>query len=140
MKEKQWENLCKKCGKCCHYKHKFGDYIIYDPELVCKYLNDDNTCSVYDTRQKVAGCMLLRDAILQKDLLPASCGYIHINPDHIAFTEPKDMPSFWMLVLVIESHYKKTFPTDFKNIDLAYEVYQTRLKAKNFKIRKNPAV
>ena len=139
MKEKQWEKLCKKCGKCCHYKHNFGIIVLYDPDCVCKYLNDDNSCEVYHTRQKVTRCMLLKDAIVLTDLLPLSCGYIHINPEHRILTEPKDMPSFWFLVKRIETYLRKNYK-EFEKIDLVSEVEKNRTQDPAFKLRKKPAV
>jgi hypothetical protein len=37
------KDKCLKCGKCCYY--------LYKCQLVpCKFLNKDNTCTIYDDR------------------------------------------------------------------------------------------
>ena len=42
------EDLCEKCGRCCHTQRKVGRfYVVGEP---CKYLTKDNMCSIYEKR------------------------------------------------------------------------------------------
>jgi uncharacterized cysteine cluster protein YcgN (CxxCxxCC family) len=50
-----YERDCKRCGKCCSPKFLSDENYIFLKGLRCKYLNDDNLCSVYDARKEIKG-------------------------------------------------------------------------------------
>ena len=74
------EKLCRKCGLCCHIKVGLtdGTYVIH-PTATCKYLRDDNTCAVYETRLSSDSLICFsREEMIQKDyILPEGCPYTH---------------------------------------------------------------
>jgi uncharacterized cysteine cluster protein YcgN (CxxCxxCC family) len=80
-KDKEVETLCKKCGLCCHVKVGLldGNYIVH-PTMPCKYLNNDNTCAVYDKRFKCDVKCFTREEMINKDyLLPEGCPYTELR-------------------------------------------------------------
>lgn len=130
----EWESLCKRCGKCCHIKHDFIIYALADPERVCKHLNEDNTCSIYAKRlTSRCNCMALKDAIKKTGLLPADCGYFHLNPDHTPLIIPASMEEFWKLVKVAENFLNRKFS---KNVDLVSAIMKDRDKNKSYKSKR----
>jgi uncharacterized cysteine cluster protein YcgN (CxxCxxCC family) len=78
--EASLEKLCRKCGLCCHIKVGLtdGTYIVH-PSATCKYLKQDNTCSVYETRLSSDSVICFtREEMIQKDfILPEGCPYTH---------------------------------------------------------------
>jgi uncharacterized protein len=80
-KDKEMETLCKKCGLCCYVKVGLsdGNYVLH-PAMPCKYLNNDNTCAVYDKRFKCDVKCFTREEIINKDyLLPEGCPYTELR-------------------------------------------------------------
>lgn len=72
------KDKCLKCGYCCHCNYYEGDNT-YHTDIKCNLLNEDNTCSIYKTRDKAKPeyCMTI-DELIDKDLfkyLPITCGY-----------------------------------------------------------------
>ncbi len=56
-----WEKDCKKCGGCCTACFKHNNEIIRPINLICKYINDDNTCPIYNNRREIAGCFTAQE-------------------------------------------------------------------------------
>lgn len=52
-----YEKDCKQCGKCCTPSFRVNGWAVSLKNLRCKYLNDDNTCSVYGNRRDYMWCM-----------------------------------------------------------------------------------
>lgn len=72
------EDLCKRCGLCCHVSIKVGRSNIVLPGLHCRYLlveGDKSTCTVYDRRFEVAYWCLDRKTALERHLMAADCPY-----------------------------------------------------------------
>jgi len=96
MKKSAWENLCKKCGKCCYnlVAHGDGTYHRQD-EIHCKhYDKETKQCNVYKTRLSDApNCKgLEKEDIKQyyKDgFLPKDCGYIEWYRKADEWMQPK---------------------------------------------------
>ncbi len=52
--EEYYPYPCKKCGSCCRYTRLIPDLVKYDRgDGSCKYLEVDNTCSIYEHRPDV---------------------------------------------------------------------------------------
>lgn len=52
--EQYYPYPCKKCGLCCRYTRLLPALAKYDRgDGVCKFLKEDNTCSIYATRPDV---------------------------------------------------------------------------------------
>lgn len=69
---------CIKCGYCCRLNYYAGDET-YHTDKKCELLNEDNTCSIYATRDKRKPdyCMTIEE-MMEKGLfkfLPQECGY-----------------------------------------------------------------
>lgn len=99
----EWEGLCKKCGKCCHKKYNLVVFALADPEYVCRHLNDDNSCEIYQKRLKLQNCHHISEAIKMTRLAPPDCGYIHMNPNHQPLIFPESIEEFWKLARLAES-------------------------------------
>lgn len=78
------EDLCKKCGHCCHAKvwqtnHLSCKYLVG----CCEHLTKEGLCSVYTRRHEVApNCVTIREALLSC-ILPAQCSYVQKNWEQI---------------------------------------------------------
>jgi hypothetical protein len=80
-----WENLCRRCGRCCFEKIQFEDEIFYT-DVPCKFLDSEtHLCTVYAdrTRQK-PGCVAITPEIARMGLLPADCPYVAHLEDYRA--------------------------------------------------------
>jgi hypothetical protein len=95
----KWENLCKRCGRCCHIKYRVGKEVIIDPEIVCKHLQEDNSCAIYDCRLSTH-CVSIVEVLQKYDgLVPATCGYLQGNTRYRPALSPETMEEFWELVV-----------------------------------------
>lgn len=55
----KWEYPCDKCGACCRKVGLVEEMKKYDRgDGVCKYLTEDNLCSIYDNRPKICNTKL----------------------------------------------------------------------------------
>lgn len=72
-----WENLCRRCGHCCHEKIEYEGEVYYT-ESPCEMLDPaSGLCRVYPDRQRARpGCVPLTPELLQRGLLPADCPYV----------------------------------------------------------------
>ena len=81
-KAKEAESLCRRCGLCCHVKVGLSDgrYVIH-PFVTCKYLNQDNTCSVYEDRFTACDrlCFNREEMIQREHILPEGCPYTKLR-------------------------------------------------------------
>lgn len=75
--QKDWESVCRRCGRCCYEKIDFEGHIYYT-ELPCEFLDrDTNLCRVYPERDSQRpGCVRLTQKSLPKGFLPADCPYV----------------------------------------------------------------
>lgn len=76
---KDWENICRHCGKCCLIKledEDTGD--LYYTNVVCRYFDEENMCcSIYDKRcEIVPTCLKLSPQNVDKlSWMPKTCAY-----------------------------------------------------------------
>lgn len=77
--KEQWENICRRCGKCCLIKledEETGD--VYYTNIVCRYFDEEKmACSVYDKRcELVPTCLKLSPENVDKlAWMPKTCAY-----------------------------------------------------------------
>lgn len=75
----EWENICRRCGKCCLIKledEETGD--VYYTNVVCRYFDEEKMCcSVYDRRcELVPTCLKLNQENVDKlSWMPKTCAY-----------------------------------------------------------------
>lgn len=77
--EKDWEDICINCGKCCLIKIQDDETDeIYFTNVVCKHLNLSNClCTIYNDRTiEVPTCLKLSpDNVDKLEWMPKSCAY-----------------------------------------------------------------
>lgn len=73
----EWENLCRRCGRCCYEKVEYLGQI-YSTEVPCEFLDlRSKLCTVYAQRcQRKPGCVKLNAEIIALRVLPAGCAYV----------------------------------------------------------------
>ncbi len=75
----EWENICRRCGKCCLIKLEDEDTGgIYYTDVVCRYFDEEKMyCSVYDKRcELVPSCLRLSpDNVDKLAWMPKTCAY-----------------------------------------------------------------
>jgi len=88
-KIREWEGLCRKCGRCCHEKIAFEGAIYYTG-IPCEYLDKNtNLCQVYAVREiKRPGCVRLNRTNVAQGFLPADCPYVNGKVDYAAPVMP----------------------------------------------------
>ena len=75
----EWDNICRRCGKCCLIKledEDTGD--VYYTNVVCRYFDEEKMCcSVYDKRcELVPTCLKLNQENVDKlSWMPKTCAY-----------------------------------------------------------------
>lgn len=82
--EADLESLCRQCGLCCHIKAGLldGTFVVH-PAVICKFQNEDGTCSVYHERFTLnPDCKSLREMIAQDYVLPEGCPYTFLRPGY----------------------------------------------------------
>lgn len=79
MNSKEWESICKRCGKCCYEKVDLGaGEIIYTKEPCVHLDTTTNLCKVYDNRQiEEPDCIELTEKLVRiLNWLPPDCAYV----------------------------------------------------------------
>jgi len=89
----QWENICRRCGRCCYEKIEYLGKI-YLTNTPCEYLDlATNECTVYLQRcQKKQGCVALNEKIIAMGVLPGSCAYVQKIENYPAPFPWSDLP------------------------------------------------
>ncbi|HKL25568.1 MAG TPA: hypothetical protein VJ910_05020 [Desulfuromonadales bacterium] len=82
---REWEDLCRRCGRCCFEKVEFRGRVYYtrDP---CEFLDlQTRQCRVYPVRSKRRpGCIALTPEVAARGYLPADCPYVARVEDYSA--------------------------------------------------------
>ncbi len=93
MASKKWEDMCKRCGLCCHEKIIYDDEIVFDLSSPCEHLNTEtNLCSIYNDRFKKCGrCQKVNIfRAMFASYLPLSCAYVMwAKEHHLRFVKEK---------------------------------------------------
>lgn len=83
MNDRDWESICKKCGKCCYEKVDLGGGIIRYTDEPCVFLDvETNMCRVYENRSVAEpDCISLTEHLVRTlKWLPEDCAYLeHIR-------------------------------------------------------------
>lgn len=93
MAKQKWEDMCFRCGLCCHEKLIYDDEIVFDLSSACEYLDTEtNLCKVYDNRFKI--CKRCNKVNLIRAMfasyLPSTCAYVRwAKEHHIRFVKEK---------------------------------------------------
>ncbi len=80
--EAGWENLCRRCGVCCHEKVRMGDQVIIT-DIPCRFLDvATNLCTVYSQRaEKEPRCQSAAESA-EINALPGDCPYVAARSDY----------------------------------------------------------
>ena len=62
---------CLQCGQCC-YLSFYDNKNIMNTNTKCRYLTENNLCSIYDNRPEWC---LTAEKMEKLNLLPKNCGY-----------------------------------------------------------------
>lgn len=79
MQPEEWENICRKCGKCCYEKVDLGAGIVRYLDEPCAHLDTaTNMCKVYHNRHEVEpDCISLTPELVRELYwLPEDCAYV----------------------------------------------------------------
>lgn len=72
----RWENLCRRCGVCCHQKVRFGDVVVIT-DVPCEFLDAaSRLCSVYAERFAKQPLCAPAMTIAACGALPGDCPYV----------------------------------------------------------------
>lgn len=84
-----WENMCLKCGLCCHEKVIIGDNVIYDLDSYCQHFDiKTKECKIYFERlEKESRCRRVNlFRAMFAPYLPESCAYVQwARKKHLRF-------------------------------------------------------
>lgn len=88
LTDKEWEELCDGCGKCCGLTRPKDGTGVACPGLDVAR----NMCAVYDRRLSTHICLKVEpdnvEELHQRGILPDSCAYVR----HVQGKEPLDSP------------------------------------------------
>lgn len=75
--DRNWEALCRRCGRCCYEKIDFEGEIYYTDDP-CEYLDPTTRlCTIYPDRCRLRpGCVKLTPQLVREGLLPEDCPYV----------------------------------------------------------------
>lgn len=86
MNEEGWEDICKKCGRCCYEKVDLGGGKVHYTDRPCEHLDTSTKlCKVYENRHEVEPtCLSLTEHLVRTlHWLPEDCAYV----DHIRYKD-----------------------------------------------------
>ncbi|MCC8109144.1 MAG: hypothetical protein LIQ30_08905 [Planctomycetes bacterium] len=89
-----YENLCTRCGVCCHQKVRFGDVVVIT-DVPCEFLDTEtNLCTVYPDRfAKQPLCSSAATSVTLQSL-PADCPYVRNVVGYRAPVRLEDHPEY----------------------------------------------
>lgn len=77
------EDKCLRCGRCCYWKKRIGESVVYT-NTPCQYFDlKTKLCTVYDRRHEVQPACLTRVKAIGYEVLPEDCPYV------------VDLPGYW---------------------------------------------
>ena len=87
----KWEDICDRCGLCCHRKAISGDYLLLDIENPCEhYDKQTHLCKIYNNRFEVEKtCKKVTPFLVAfSAALPSSCAYVRLfKKYHLRFNK-----------------------------------------------------
>lgn len=87
------ENICRRCGVCCHEKVRFGEQVVIT-DIPCPFLDETtNRCTVYPDRlTRQPRCSSAEDSV-KANSLPDDCPYVggrtDYQPAHLLTEHPE---------------------------------------------------
>ena len=93
LSEKEWEQICMRCGKCCMCKYS-DQNVIHFSNYMCKFFDlKKGICSCYDNRLTTGECVKVDMHLLENhlELLPPTCAYRRLY-------EGRGLPSYHQLL------------------------------------------
>ena len=104
MTEKEWEQLCDRCGKCC---------TIRPTNFMCKgYDCSTGNCRVYEKRTETYPCVKVTPEntmeLHAKGVLPDSCAYVRHKKGlpPLAFVPPIKMVPYEMAPTIVQQQFE----------------------------------
>lgn len=88
------EALCRRCGRCCFEKVRFGQLVVIT-DIPCAYLDTEtNLCTVYDKRlRKQHRCSSAEDS-RKANALPGDCPYVGGDSGYLSPEFLDDHPEY----------------------------------------------
>lgn len=70
------EAVCRRCGRCCHHKVRFGDIVLIT-DVPCEFLDRaTNVCTVYAERFRHQPLCSTAEYSVKTGALPGDCPYV----------------------------------------------------------------
>ena len=90
----EWEQLCRRCGRCCYEKLDYRGEIYYTTSP-CSHLNlETRQCLVYAQRSELQpDCASLTTDIIAMGVLPVGCPYRQLVPEAPVPRPAGDLPA-----------------------------------------------
>ena len=95
LSQREWENLCDGCGRCCVVKledETTGK--LHYTNVACRYLDTETCrCSDYENRDKInPNCIILSPNNLEiLDMMPTTCSYRLLNEGRHTRLSPQEL-------------------------------------------------
>ena len=91
----KWEDMCSRCGLCCHEKCVYKGFLLIDSEKTCAFFDKKTSlCTVYESRfSKCPRCRKVTPLMaITAPYLPPSCAYVQWAKRHrIRFRRDMEM-------------------------------------------------
>ncbi len=92
--EENRENLCRRCGMCCHHKVRFGNVVVIT-DVPCEFLDATTTlCAVYPERFARQPLCSSAEASVKSGALPEDCPYVGGRAGYAAPILLRDHPEY----------------------------------------------
>lgn len=92
---KWWEDICSRCGLCCHEKVIMPEFLVVDTAAACGFFDKDTgLCSVYEDRFRACKrCMKVSLPLAMfSAALPETCAYASwARRHHIRFARKREL-------------------------------------------------
>lgn len=92
MRNKRWEEICRRCGECCRIKREYDGVLYTDPQQYCPHLewNPDGRahCTIYGMNDHRIIEIVGKDAVEEIICLSAEeMGRAGLLPEHCPYTK-----------------------------------------------------
>lgn len=88
------ESVCRRCGRCCHRKIRFGDVVVIT-DVPCEFLDPvTNLCTVYPERFVRQPLCSSAEVSAATGTLPEDCPYVGGRSDYVAPLLLEDHPEY----------------------------------------------
>ncbi len=91
----KWEDICTRCGLCCHEKVVLPDCLLIDMDAACSFYDrETGLCTVYEDRFNACPRCLKVTPLraMAADYLPPSCAYVRwAERHHLRFARKREM-------------------------------------------------